>query len=204
MPLYALNEYADTMMAQRISMVPGVAQVQVFGAQKYAVRRAGESARRWQRAGIGIDEVENAVRSQNVNIPTGDALRSGQDAHGAGDRPTDDGATSYRPLIVAYRNGSPCGSEEVAKVLDSVEDDKAASWFNTRQAQRPRYRSGRAEAAGHQHHGGGGRRARNLLPSFRAQLPPSARLEILFDRSETIRESFQDIQFTMVLTLGWS
>ncbi len=199
MPLYAVNEYADTMMAQRISMVPGVAQVQVFGSQKYAVHVQIDPKALAARK-IGIDEVEQAVRKQNVNIPTG--VLYGPDrmftVQASGQLTT---AAQYLPIIVAYRNGAPVRLGELGKVIDSVEDDKTASWFNTRQ------RNDRAIVLAVQKQPGTNTiqvsdSIRKLLPSFRAQMPPAAALEILYDRSDTIRESFKDIQFTMVLTLG--
>ncbi|MCC7153006.1 MAG: efflux RND transporter permease subunit, partial [Bryobacterales bacterium] len=199
MPLYVLDEYAQTMLSQRISMVSGVAQVQVFGAQKYAVR-IQVNPRALAAKGIGIDEVEQAVRRHNVNLPTGTLY--GPDrmytVQATGQLTT---AQAYRPLIVTYRNGSPVRLEDVANVLDSVEDDKAASWYNTAQS------SDRAIVLAVQKQPGTNTievadGVRSLLPSFRSQLPPSANLEILFDRSETIRESFHDINFTLMLTLG--
>ncbi len=199
MPLYALNEYADTMMAQRISMVPGVAQVQVFGAQKYAVHVQVDPKALASRQ-IGIDEVESAVRKQNVNIPTG--VLYGPDkmltVQATGQLTT---AEQYRPIIVAYRKGAPVRLGELGQVIDSVEDDKTASWFNTHQ------RNDRSIVLAVQKQPGTNTMEvsdaiKQLLPTFRLQMPPTAALEILYDRSDTIRESFKDIQFTMMLTLG--
>ena len=199
MPLYALNEFADTMMSQRISMVPGVAQVQIFGSQKYAVHvqvdpRAMASRR------IGIDEVETAVRKQNVNIPTG--VLYGPDKmltiQATGQLTT---AAQYRNIVIAYRNGSPVRLSDIGTAIDSVEDDKTASWYNTHA------RNDRAIVLAVQKQPGTNTMEvsdsiKRLLPSFRAQMPPTASLEILYDRSDTIRDSFKDIQFTMVLALG--
>ncbi len=199
MPLYTLNEYADTMMAQRISTVPGVAQVQVFGSQKYAVHVQVDPKILASRK-IGIDEVESAIRKQNVNIPTG--VLYGPDkmltVQATGQLTT---AAQYRPIIVAYRGGAPVRLGELGKVIDSVEDDKTASWFNTHQ------RNDRAIVLAVQKQPGTNTMEvsgaiKRLLPTFRLQMPPSAALEILYDRSDTIRESFKDIQFTMMLTLA--
>ena len=127
LPLYALNEYAETLMAQRISTVNGVAQVQVYGAQKYAVRVKLDPMALSSKA-IGIDEVAAAIESGNVNMPTGvlygphrafTILASGQL----------NTADAYRPLIVTYRNGSPVRLGDLAEVTDSVENDKVAAWF---------------------------------------------------------------------------
>jgi len=199
LPLYDLHEYAETLMAQRISMVSGVAQVSVFGAQKYAVRIQMNPLALASR-GIGVDELVDAVRRWNVNLPTGELfgphLAYTVQATGQLTR-----AEAYRPLIVAYRNGSPVRLEEVARVMDSVEDDKVAGWYNTRDE------VSRAIILAIQRQPGVNTvqvvdSIRALFPVFQAQLPPAVRLNILYDRSETIRESFHDVQFTMYLALA--
>jgi len=129
-PLWTLNEYGETQVAKRVSMISGVAQVQVLGAQKYAVhvQMDPQSLASHQ---VGLNEVEKALAAWNVNLPTGQITgpqraftlqASGQLMTGA----------QYRPLIVAYRNGSPVRLEELGNVIDSVEDDKTASWFYTK------------------------------------------------------------------------
>ncbi len=199
MPLYDLDEYAETMMAQRISMVSGVAQVSVFGASTYAVRiQVDPTALAAKR--IGIDEVSNAVSNGNVNIPTGELYGPSRaytiQANGQLTK-----AEAYRPLIVAYRNGSPVRLEEVARVLDSIQDDKSASWYNTHES------SERSIVLAVQKQPGSNTIAvsdsvRALLPLFRHQMPPSVKLDLMYDRSETIRQSFDDVRFTLYLTLG--
>ena len=199
LPLYELNEYADTMMGQRISMVSGVAQVQIQGSANRAVRIQVDPPALAAK-GIGIDELTAAIRSGNVNMPTGELYgptrsytiqASGQLVR----------AAEYRPLVVAYRNGSPVRLEEVANVVDSLEDDKSASWYYDR--------DGNSRAIMLQVMKQPGTNTiqvvdsvKALLPGFQQQLPPSVKLDILYDRSRTIRESFNDIQFTMLLTLG--
>jgi HAE1 family hydrophobic/amphiphilic exporter-1 len=199
LPLYELHAYADTRMTQRISMVSGVAQVSVFGAQKYAVR-IQISPPALAARGIGVDELVEAVRRWNVNLPTGELfgphLAYTVQATGQLTR-----AEAYRPLVVAYRQGSPVRLEELARVLDSVEDDKVAGWYNTPE------RSSRAIVLAVQRQPGVNTvqvvdSIRRLFPIFQAQLPPAVSLNILYDRSETIRESFRDVQFTMYRALG--
>ena len=199
MPLWTLDEYAETRIAQRISMVSGVAQVQVLGAQKYAVHVQVDphtlAARR-----IGINEVENSLRGWNVNLPTG-TITGPQRAFTLQATGQLMNAAAYRPLVVAYRNGSPVRLEELGNVIDSVEDDKTASWFSTRQD------SQRSIVLGIQRQPGTNTievtdGVKRLLPLFRAELPAAVQMDILYDRSETIRESYRDIQFTMLLTLG--
>ena len=199
LPLYRLHEYADTMMAQRISMVSGVAQVAVYGSQKYAVR-IQVNPRTLASRGIGIDEVESAVRTHNVNLPTGTLYGPNQmltlQATGQLAR-----ADQYKPLVVTYRKGAPVRLGELATVYDGVEDDKAFSWYTSAEERsrtiglailrQPGVNT--VEVADN---------VKALLPSFQSQLPPSVKLRMLMDRSLTIRESFHDVQFTMYLTLG--
>jgi HAE1 family hydrophobic/amphiphilic exporter-1 len=199
MPLWTLDEYAETRIAQRISMVSGVAQVQVLGAQKYAVHAQVDPHTLASRQ-IGINEVESALRGWNVNLPTG-TITGPQRAFTLQATGQLMNAAAYRPLVVAYRNGSPVRLEELGNVIDSVEDDKTASWFYTKQD------SQRAIVLGIQRQPGTNTievtdGVKHLLPLFQAELPPSVRMDILYDRSETIRESYRDVQFTMLLTLA--
>src|SRR6476646_7309388 len=127
-----VDEYAETLMAQRISMVSGVAQVSVYGAQKYAVR-AQLDPKALATRHIGIDDVVTAVQNGNVNLPTGTLYGANQAftvrANGQLTR-----AAQYAPLIVAYRNGSPVRLSDLGQVLDSVEDTKQAGWYNNNRA----------------------------------------------------------------------
>ena len=199
MPLWTLDEYAETRIAQRISMVSGVAQVQVLGAQKYAVHVQVDPHTLASRR-IGINEVESSLRGWNVNLPTG-TITGPQRAFTLQATGQLMNAAAYRPLVVAYRNGSPVRLEELGNVIDSVEDDKTASWFSTRQD------SQRSIVLGIQRQPGTNTievtdGVKRLLPLFRAELPAAVEMDILYDRSATIRESYRDIQFTMLLTLG--
>ncbi len=195
LPLSEVNEYADTLIAQRVSMISGVAQVQVFGAQKYAVRvqlDPGSLASR----GVGLDEVMSAVRQSNVNIPTGTI----QGPHRSFTINTAGqllDAEAFGPVIVAYRDGRPVRLNELGRVIDSVENDKIASW----------YKDTRAIILAVQRQPGTNTievvdSIKELLPSFRDQMPGSVNLNILFDRTISIRESVHDIKFTLVLTIA--
>jgi hydrophobic/amphiphilic exporter-1 (mainly G- bacteria), HAE1 family len=199
LPLWTLDEYAETRIAQRISMVSGVAQVQVLGAQKYAVHVQVDPHLLASRQ-IGINEVQTALSSWNVNLPTGSIIGPERafTLQATGQLMS---ATQYRPLIVAYRNGSPVRLEQLGTVIDSVEDDKTASWFYTKEGTQ------RAIILGVQRQPGTNTIAvtdavKNLLPTFRSEIPASVKMDILYDRSDTIRESYKDVQFTMLLTLG--
>ncbi len=202
MRLSDLDEYAETMVAQRISMVEGVAQVQVYGSAKYAVRVQVDPNILASR-GIGLNEVDSALRNWNVNIPTGTLFGPRRSynitANGQLMR-----AADYKPLIVTYRNGAPVRLDEVAHVIDSIEDDKNFSKIyggeygtdGTRGVSLAVMRqpgSNTIEVTD---------AVKRLLPYFQAQIPPSVHLGIRGDRSKNIREAFHDIQFTMLATLA--
>src|SRR5438105_6184080 len=129
LPLWTLDEYAETRIAQRISMVSGVAQVQVLGAQKYAVHVQVDPHVLASRQ-IGINEVEASLKNWNVNLPTGSIIGP-QRAFTLQATGQLTSAAQYRPVVVAYRKGSPVRLEELGNIIDSVEDDKTASWFYT-------------------------------------------------------------------------
>ena len=199
LPLYTLDEYAETRIAQRISMISGVAQVQVLGAQKYAVHVQMDPHALAQRQ-VGINEIQTALTNWNVNLPTGSIIgpqrsftlqATGQLLN----------ADAYKKVVVAYRGGNPVRLEELGTIIDSVEDDKTASWFYTHNG------NGRSIILAIQRQPGTNTitvtdAVKNLLPKFKLELPPAVNMDILYDRSDTIRESFKDVQFTMVLTLG--
>ena len=195
LPLSDVDEYAETLMAQRISMVQDVAQVQVYGAQKYAVRVQLDPRTLASRQ-IGIDEVVNAVDAANVNLPTGvlDGPKQSFTIQASGQL---ERAKAYRPVIVTYRNGSPVRLQELGDVIDSVENNKTVAWYNRT----------RGVVLAIQKQPGSNTirvidRVKELLPKFRSQLPPSVELNILYDRSVSIRESVTDVKFTLVLTIG--
>jgi HAE1 family hydrophobic/amphiphilic exporter-1 len=194
LPLSAVDEYAETVVAQRISMVNGVAQVNVMGAQKYAVRVQLDPNLLAAR-GIGIDEVGAALANGNVNLPTG-TLWGARQAFTVQATGQLENAAAFRPLIVAWRGGRPVRLAELGHVVDSVENNKVAGWFNdarsiTLMVQR-QPGTNTVEVVD---------RIKALLPEFRQQIPPSVRLDILYDRSESIRESVNDVKFTLVLTV---
>ncbi|MCC6588612.1 MAG: efflux RND transporter permease subunit [Bryobacterales bacterium] len=195
MPLYSLQEFAETEIAQRLSMVNGVAQVNVFGAQKYAVRVQVDPEKLASRK-IGIDEVGNALRRWNVNLPTG-TLWGERQALNIRANGQLRNAEQFREVTVAYRNGAPVKVGEIAEVKDSVEDDKTASWL---------YQNGKGikglnVAIMRQPNSNViqvNDQIRKMIPEVREKLPPSVELSIRGDRSKNIREAFDDIQFTML------
>jgi HAE1 family hydrophobic/amphiphilic exporter-1 len=195
LPLATLDEYAQADIAQRLSMIRGVAQVNVFGSQKHAVR-IDLDPNRLSAKGLGIDEVAAAVQNANVNLPTG-IIEGPAQSHVV----VTDGqllrATAFGPMVVAYRNGSPVRLNEVAHVFDGVENDKSAGWFNAERAinlmvmKQP---AGNVVAVVDA--------VKAALPQIEAQLPPSVHLSITVDRSASIRESVHDVRLTLVLTMG--
>jgi HAE1 family hydrophobic/amphiphilic exporter-1 len=195
LPLSAIDEYGETMMAQRISMIDGVAQVFVYGAQKFAVRVQLDPSLMASR-NIGIDDVEVALGAHNVNLPTG-TLWGPRQAYTVQATGQLDSAAAYRPVIVAYRNGRPVRLEELGRVIDSVENDKVAAWYNDTRTiylivqRQPGSNTVEVVDA-----------IKELLPSFREQMPPSVKLDILYDRSQAVRESVNDVKFTLVLTIA--
>ena len=198
LPLWELDRFAQTAVAQRISMINGVAQVNVWGQAKYAVR-VQVDPNKLAAQQIGINEVDQALQNWNVNLPTG-TLHGPSLAFNIQATGQLMNAGAFRPTVVAWRNGAPVRLDQVANVIDGLEDDKSSSWMYNKQ---------------------GGIRAINLmvmkqpgsntiqttdeikrlLPSIQAQLPPAVQLRLRSDRSKNIRESFHDIQFTMALTL---
>ena len=195
LPLYMVDEYAQTSLAQRISTITGVAQVQVFGSQKYAVR-VQLDPRALTTRGIGIDEVQQALGRSNVNLPTGTLYGQHQmfNVMATGQLQN---AEAFRPLIVAYRNGSPVRLEELGRVIDGVQTDKVASWYNDERAvilaiqRQPGTNSVEVVDS-----------IRALLPRFRQELPASVNLNVLYDRSVAIRESVHDVEFTLALAIA--
>jgi len=200
-PPWTLDEYAETRIAQRISMISGVAQVQVLGSQKYAVHVQLDPHALASRQ-IGINEVETALKNWNVNTPTGSIIGQHKafTLQATGQLMN---AEQYKDMIVSYRNGAPVRLAELGTVIDGVEDQRTASWFYGQGGSEPQ----RAITLGIQRQPGTNTIAvadavKALLPQFKLELPPSVHMDVLYDRSDTIRESYRDVQFTMALTLA--
>ncbi len=200
LPLYVVDEYAETLMSQRISQLPGVAQVVVYGSQKYAVR-VQVDPQKLASKGIGIDEVARAIQERNVNLPVGVISGPRQEVtiQATGQLTS---ASKYGGAIVAYRNGRPVQLDQLGRVIDSVENDRTAAWF--REVGRP---GERAIILAIQRQPGTNtvevvQAIHRLLPTFREQLPPSVGIATLYDRSVSIRDSVNDVKFTLGLTLG--
>jgi HAE1 family hydrophobic/amphiphilic exporter-1 len=194
LPLATVNEYAETYLAQRISTINGVAQVNVFGQQKYAVRVQLDPNALAAR-GVGINEVEQAVANANVNIPTG-SLYGKERVFAVQSTGQLQNAQAFRPVIVTYRNGAPVRLQELGNIVDSVQNDKVAAWFKGK----------RGIVLAIQRQPGTNTidvvdNIKKLLPTFRAEVPPAIDLEVLYDRSVSIRASVDEVQFTLYLAL---
>ena len=193
-PLSSVNEYAETYLAQRISTINGVAQVNVFGQQKYAVRVQLDPNALAAR-GVGINEVEQAVANANVNIPTG-SLYGKERVFAVQSTGQLSNAASFRPVIVTCRNGAPVRLQELGRVIDGVQNDKVAAWFGDKRgivlAIQRQPGTNTVEVVDN---------IKKLLPTFRAEVPPSIDIQVLFDRSVTIRASVDEVKFTLYLAL---
>jgi hydrophobic/amphiphilic exporter-1 (mainly G- bacteria), HAE1 family len=194
LPLYQLDEYAENLMAQRISMVSGVAQVQVYGAQKYAVRIQLDPHAIASR-GIGLDQVIGAVAANNVNLPTG-TLSGHEKTFTVMATGQLNSAENFRSIVVAYRDGAPVRLQDLGRVFDSVQNDKVAAWFNDSRCillaiqRQPGTNTVKVSNA-----------VKALLPKFKNQIPASASLHILFDKAVPIQASVKDVKSTLLLTL---
>ena len=193
LPLSQVNECADTLIGPRISMLSGVAQVMVYGAQKFAVRVQADPEKLANR-GLSLVEVAQALARGNSNLPTGTVW--GTDKAWAVQ--TDAGlqnAEAFRPLVVAWRNGAPVRLEEVAQVIDGVQNDKVAAWYNDTRAvvlavqRQPGTNTVEIVNA-----------IRALLPRLQAQIPTQVQLDMIIDRSLPIRASIADVEHTLLLT----
>jgi HAE1 family hydrophobic/amphiphilic exporter-1 len=194
LPLSTVDEFAQTILAQRISMVSGVAQVDVIGSQKYAVRIQLDPNQLAARQ-VGIDDVVAAVLRGNVDLPVG-TLNAPTRAYTLVSDAQLTNAEAFRPMVVTYRNGAAVRIQDIGKALDSVENTRVASWFKDK----------RAVILGIQRQPGANvvevvDAVKDILPGLRAQIPQSIKLEVFFDRTQSIRESVHDVQLTMIGTV---
>ncbi len=195
LPLSTVNDYATTFVTQTISMIPGVAQVAIYGEQKYAVRIQVDP-RRLATMGLGLDEVASAVSAENVNLPMGTLdgpnVSTMLDADGQLKR-----AEKYNPIIVAYRGGMPVRLEDIGKVVPSAASVKTGSWLNHDQtiflAIKRQPGSNTIEVVD---------KIKAQLPMIRRQLPAAIDLKITFDMSKPIHESVEDVKFTLALAVA--
>lgn len=193
-PMSKLDEFADANIAQRFSTISGVAQVQVFGSQKYAVRIFVDP-NALSRRGLGIEKVVTAIQGANSNIPSG-ALQGTARTYTVKSQGKLQNAEDFNPLIIAYKDGMPVRLSDIGRAVDSVENEKIRSWFNGDRALiMAIYRqpgSNTVEVVS---------KLKDMLPDIRKEMPAGANLEVLVDRSEFIRDSIHEVNFTLVLSI---
>ncbi len=194
LPLYEVDKYAENLIAEQISMVPGVAQVNVNGSAKYAVRVQLDPQALASRQ-IGIDEVEQAIQNANVNLPMG-TLYGAHKAYNIQSNGQLSDAAVYRPLIVAYRNGAPVRLNQIATLSNGIQDQYVANWINNipgiMLAVQRQPGTNTIDIVND---------IRTLIPHFYASLPPSIHLSVEYDRSISIRQSVNDVKFTLLLAV---
>jgi len=195
LPLSKVNEYAESIIAPQISQLPGVAQVEVYGSQKFAIRVQVDPLAAAAR-NISLDELRRVIAQTNSNAPVGTITGPRQNVTLLATQAMRT-ADEYRNVVVAWRNGAPVKLSEIANVIDSVENNRVASWFN----------ENRSITLAVQRQPGSNAVAvvdavRERLPSYRASVPASVNLEVMNDRSVSIRESVEDVQVTLAIAIG--
>ena len=195
LPLSAVNEYGDITIGQALSQIQGVAQVVIFGNQKFAIRVQADPEAAAAR-GVSMEDIRTAVSRANSSTPVGTLNGPKQDvalqASGQMDK-----AVDYKHVIVAWHNGSPVRLDEIAHIYDSVENDKIATWFNdSRAIVLAIYKQPDANTVAVVD----GVLAK--LPSLRAQIPPSVKIDVAMDRSVSIRQSVSDVEETLLIAVG--
>lgn len=195
LPLSQVDKYAETYLAEKLSTINGVAQVQVYGSQKYAARIQLDPQKLASQQ-IGLDQVQTAIQQGNVNLPTGSLSGTHKNFTIQTNGQLAD-AAAYRSLIVAYRNGAPIYLNQLGRVVDSVQNDKVASWYNDTRAiiltiqRQPGTNTVQVVDT-----------IEKQLPKLRDQIPQSVQIGTFYDASQSIRESVDDVRFTLMLTIG--
>ncbi|MEH2334794.1 efflux RND transporter permease subunit [Nostoc sp.] len=195
LPLSQVDNYAETYLAQKLSTINGVAQVAVYGSQKYAARIQLDPQQLATRQ-IGLDQVATAIQQGNVDLPTGSLSGNHKNFTVQTNGQLQD-AAAYRQLIVSYKDGMPIYLNQLGRIIDSVENDKLASWYNNTRAiiltiqRQPGTNTVQVVDT-----------IKKLLPNLRSQIPASVEIGILYDASQSIRDSVDDVRFTLILTIG--
>jgi HAE1 family hydrophobic/amphiphilic exporter-1 len=195
MTMAALDEYAESLIGRRISMVDGVAQVTIYGAKKYAVRIQADPDKLAARQ-VGLEDIRTALGQQNVNLPAG-SLYGVTKAYTVQSNSQLSTADQFRPMIVSYRNGSPVRLEDVADVKDSVTADKSVFWVNGKLAMIIAVQKQPGTNTVEVVEG-----VKRLLTSLQKNMPAGVLLHVEFDASQNIRESIRDVKVTLLLTIG--
>ncbi|OKH41820.1 acriflavine resistance protein B [Calothrix sp. HK-06] len=195
LPLSKVNDFTETYIAEKLSTINGVAQVQVYGSQKYAVR-VQLDPQKLATYQVGLDQIQTSIQQGNVDLPTGSLSGTYKSRTIQANGQLKD-AAAYRALIVAYRNGTPIYLNQLGNVIDNVQNNKVASWYNNEQALilaiRRQPGTNTVEVVD---------TIKKLLPDLQSQIPGSIRVGILYDASESITDSVNDVRFTLVLTIA--
>jgi hydrophobe/amphiphile efflux-1 (HAE1) family protein len=195
LPIYRVDDYAFTVLAQKLSTITGVSEVDIAGQQQYAVHVQVNPLALASR-GIGLEDVHNAIAAATLNEPKGNL----EGEHQVFTLDTNDqlfDAQSYAKTIVAYRNGAPVRIEDVGQVVDSSKLPRTGAWLGGKQVELllvKRQSGANTLAVVDQ--------IKAQLPILLASMPPSLHVELVSDRSQNIRESVNDVQFTLLLTIG--
>jgi hydrophobic/amphiphilic exporter-1 (mainly G- bacteria), HAE1 family len=193
--LSEVDRYAQSYIAQKLSTISGVAQVQLYGSQKYATRIQIDPQQLASRQ-LGLEQIQTAIQQGNVNLPTGSLSGKFKNFAVQTNGQLKD-AAAYKKLIVAYKDGAPTYLEQLGRVIDSVENDRVASWYNDDRAiilaiqRQPGTNTVKVVDT-----------IKNLLPSIRTQIPASIELGVMYDAAQSVRDSVDDVKFTLVLTIG--
>ncbi len=198
MPLNVLNDYAENVLAQNFSTVNGVAQVMVYG-QKYAVR-VQVNPKILANRGIGFDQIEGVIRKQNVNLPGG-TLDGPFQSYTMDSNGQLMNAAQYRSMIVSYQNGNPVRLQDVGDAVDGVEKDRQfAAWYgSSERTQRGIILAIKKQPGANTVHVSQG--VKDIVPHLKAMVPESVEWHLLYDASDYIKESIEDVQFTLLLTI---
>jgi len=195
LPLSKVNEYAESLIAPQISQLPGVAQVEVYGSQKFAIRVQVDPVAAAAR-NVSLDDVRRVIAQTNSNAPVGTLYGPQQNVTLLATSAMRS-AEEYRKVVVAYRNGAPIKLEEIANVVEGVENNRVASWLNdNRSVVLAVYRQPSANAVAVVDE------VRARLPSYRAQVPAAINLAVLNDRSISVRDSVDDVQITLLIAIS--
>ncbi len=194
--LSRLNEFADTRIAQRLSMIQGVAQVQIFGAQKYALRLYVDPSKLAKR-NLGLEQVVAAVQQGNSNLPSG-SIDGGVRNYSVRVDGSIDTAAEFRNVIVAYRDGAPVRFGDIGRVVESVQNERSWTWFN----------NDRAIVLAIQRQPGSNtvevvRRINEILPELTTSLPAGAKMDVIYDRSVFIKASINEVYWKLFVATSF-
>jgi hydrophobe/amphiphile efflux-1 (HAE1) family protein len=195
LPITQVDEFADTMLAQQISQVPGVSQVNIGGEQKPAIRIQVDPAK-IASLGMSLEDIRAVAATATVNAAKG-SIDGADRAFTIYDNDQITAASAWNDVILAYRNGAPIRVRDIGRAVDGPESTKVSAWQNGRRGVLLTvFKQPGANVIDTVDH------VKAELPRLTASIPPAVRVEIMSDRTQTIRASVHDVQFTLALTIG--